>query len=101
MIRRPPRSTLFPYTTLFRSLSRPRNPSRLQRPSSGTSGGRGARGGRGPAPNQVGLPHRRQRDRESTPLDSRHRYIPYAALFFEKKKTTISLTTPARPSPPD
>src|SRR2546425_7639506 len=61
MIRRPPRSTLFPYTTLFRSvgdrsraarrvLSRvppvPRPVSLRQLPSSGRAGVRGARGGR-------------------------------------------------------
>src|SRR5258708_26424609 len=38
MIRRPPRSTLFPYTTLFRSA--PRTPSSSRRPGSATSGGR-------------------------------------------------------------
>src|SRR6266436_6800692 len=65
MIRRPPRSTLFPYTTLFRSLPRPL-----------PSGGPARR------PNRS---HRR-RDRKSTRLNSSHGYISYA-VFCLKKKT--------------
>src|SRR3712207_7292262 len=52
MIRRPPRSTLFPYTTLFRS---PR-PARTPRRSASAQRGRGLRGERGAL--RVGLRHR-------------------------------------------
>src|SRR2546428_4600000 len=73
MIRRPPRSTLFPYTTLFRS---------RQGGMAGADDGSGELGGhardrrRGPQ-----IP-----DRESTPLKSRHDQISYAVFCFEKKK---------------
>src|SRR5215210_7981820 len=65
MIRRPPRSTLFPYTTLFR-------PRRIAH---------GAHAGP--------LPRRRQgrlRDRKSTRLNSSHRCISYAVFCLKKKK---------------
>src|SRR5256885_11695276 len=72
MIRRPPRSTLFPYTTLFRSdLPQCRDP--------------GARGG------MEVLERRRQyarraRDRKSTRLNSSHLVISYAVFCLKKKK---------------
>src|SRR5438105_8232103 len=69
MIRRPPRSTLFPYTTLFRS--RGRRPGR-----------RGAR--RPPATGRPGGP--RPRDRKSTRLNSSHEWISYAVFCLKKKK---------------
>src|SRR5262245_64636075 len=74
MIRRPPRSTLFPYTTLFRSL-------RERAPVGG--GGRCAfrRGGR------LGLVDRGRRDRKSTRLNSSHLGISYAVFCLKKKKT--------------
>src|SRR6266446_10039347 len=69
MIRRPPRSTLFPYTTLFRSRHRA--------------------GTRGPA--AVPAAHRRgkspaRRDRKSTRLNSSHLVISYAVFCLKKKK---------------
>src|SRR2546429_6260739 len=67
MIRRPPRSTLFPYTTLFRSRSR--RPCRT---------GRSA-----PSP---GSPCT---DRKSTRLNSSHGYISYAVFCLKKKKKKI------------
>src|SRR5438034_8310893 len=73
MIRRPPRSTLFPYTTLFRS--RVRN-------------GLGYDGGAGPSSRHVR--HRRIRhlleDRKSTRLNSSHTVISYAVFCLKKKK---------------
>src|SRR2546422_7615945 len=82
MIRRPPRSTLFPYTTLFRSRlaaqvlwgcflhlrfsdrrPRPDNPARQRRPSA--------------------------EDRKSTRLNSSHGYISYAVFCLKKKKKKI------------
>src|SRR5256885_11436242 len=67
MIRRPPRSTLFPYTTLFRStaLASPCEPSRV--PSR-------------PKP-------RRFLDRKSTRLNSSHLVISYAVFCLKKKKS--------------
>src|SRR2546422_7377841 len=74
MIRRPPRSTLFPYTTLFRSRSRPRSCPRRVRGSPRAAGPR-------PAAALVG-----QRDRKSTRLNSSHGYISYAVFCLKKKK---------------
>src|SRR2546422_5094615 len=86
MIRRPPRSTLFPYTTLFRS--------------QGGGGGRDRPGGRGARfPDAVPPVGRRrsrhprgqdplpgERDRKSTRLNSSHGYISYAVFCLKKKK---------------
>src|SRR2546427_8394305 len=94
MIRRPPRSTLFPYTTLFRSaLGRQFHQAGLQRRlavgQSDLEDLRVARGvGRGvygllPVP--VGAPAR-QRDRKSTRLNSSHSQISYAVFCLKKKK---------------
>src|SRR2546429_7225973 len=82
MIRRPPRSTLFPYTTLFRSSS----PNRAFEHLLVASGGRvcvHARNVPGPwAGNQV----RQREDRKSTRLNSSHGYISYAVFCLKKKK---------------
>src|SRR2546426_7297392 len=77
MIRRPPRSTLFPYTTLFRSpASCGRRPS-SRRPSRGPSRrGSGNPCGRGAPP----------QDRKSTRLNSSHLVISYAVFCLKKKK---------------
>src|SRR2546426_3461844 len=100
MIRRPPRSTLFPYTTLFRS------PRRLGRGCggrqereengddhaalgrhgttsdfvTGNRDGTMGRNGRGPMP--------RAADRKSTRLNSSHLVISYAVFCLKKKKNT-------------
>src|SRR5258708_31000219 len=70
MIRRPPRSTLFPYTTLFRSLLE--------------QGGAGARHG------ECALQRLARRllilDRKSTRLNSSHQIISYAVFCLKKKK---------------
>src|SRR5258708_13003942 len=75
MIRRPPRSTLFPYTTLFRSTStRCRPAQKLQAGSS---------------------PHRLMNtDRKSTRLNSSHQIISYAVFCLKKKKNTTELQSP-------
>src|SRR3712207_7286788 len=85
MIRRPPRSTLFPYTTLFRSChgrrirrwsaSHPLHPPEL---SLGT--------GEGPF-----APH--DRDRKSTRLNSSHANISYAVFCLKKKKKKLVYLT--------
>src|SRR2546422_5357934 len=87
MIRRPPRSTLFPYTTLFRSAQRGQIPAKdvetplvgseascqgCDRPGAGSDGGE-----------EIEL----QRDRKSTRLNSSHGYISYAVFCLKKKKT--------------
>src|SRR3712207_8025108 len=95
MIRRPPRSTLFPYTTLFRSLlllllgrvvaladvaldDRPGGPARRQPVASGDLGDRA---------------DRVERDRKSTRLNSSHANISYAVFCLKKKKKiTIVIT---------
>src|SRR5258708_24061212 len=69
MIRRPPRSTLFPYTTLFRSSRRV--PARRRQDRRGPRAAR-ARGYR--------------RDRKSTRLNSSHQIISYAVFCLKKKK---------------
>src|SRR2546426_1673511 len=74
MIRRPPRSTLFPYTTLFRSpvvqeLRFRRQERRLRQ-----------------RPRRQQLSRRRDRDRKSTRLNSSHLVISYAVFCLKKKK---------------
>src|SRR2546422_7835672 len=93
MIRRPPRSTLFPYTTLFRSVA-------------GARGGRKRAGGYSReqtrrvkltdavAANQqaVALAHELYRtglDRKSTRLNSSHGYISYAVFCLKKKNMRV------------
>src|SRR2546422_3358559 len=78
MIRRPPRSTLFPYTTLFRS----RSPLKLQ------STFPGAIGHRLHAP-VVLIAGAVKQDRKSTRLNSSHGYISYAVFCLKKKKYTL------------
>src|SRR6266536_2968586 len=75
MIRRPPRSTLFPYTTLFRSFKRPhviRNPC-FHRGS-----------------HAKGL----MKDRKSTRLNSSHEWISYAVFCLKKKKNPFRCPFP-------
>src|SRR3712207_7749461 len=95
MIRRPPRSTLFPYTTLFRSLRkrprarqpcpcdrrRQRDPVRRQVRHQGRRAPR-----RGDADEQHVLPELGG-DRKSTRLNSSHANISYAVFCLKKKKT--------------
>src|SRR5256884_77075 len=101
MIRRPPRSTLFPYTTLFRS----------GQPAQGRAHPRHPRPGQGPAQRPPDGDHRRRQldgdrrrpavglvglslllvfpaiDRKSTRLNSSHGYISYAVFCLKKKNT--------------
>src|SRR2546426_9336176 len=81
MIRRPPRSTLFPYTTLFRS---------------GEPFGQGFQQvepfGLGDGEDPVGdlrVVHRVRQDRKSTRLNSSHLVISYAVFCLKKKKKHI------------
>src|SRR5256885_12781242 len=91
MIRRPPRSTLFPYTTLFRSVvgeiggHHGRGADREHGQHLPAAAARALRAGKG--------------DRKSTRLNSSHLVISYA-VFCLKKKTTTTLTPLARPTSP-
>src|SRR3712207_9065388 len=90
MIRRPPRSTLFPYTTLFRSRVRevPR-PVALRAPARRDVRGRWHR--LVARPRARGRGQRallRARDRKSTRLNSSHANISYAVFCLKKKKQT-------------
>src|SRR3712207_7330942 len=93
MIRRPPRSTLFPYTTLFRSGVPDDRGRRSLRPVDPT------RAGRREALDELHLADRAQllptvsavhrpRDRKSTRLNSSHANISYAVFCLKKKKKT-------------
>src|SRR2546422_6746274 len=107
MIRRPPRSTLFPYTTLFRSQrERQRHEGRREsrrheaRPSGPEDERQGAAAER-PVPRLIvdvlhDLAHQvdpggedpgHDSDRKSTRLNSSHGYISYAVFCLKKKKT--------------
>src|SRR5258708_16054493 len=88
MIRRPPRSTLFPYTTLFRSPTRGRSQRWL-----GHVEGRGHQGW------QVRFLQAklRWRDRKSTRLNSSHQIISYAVFSLKKKSTNKTLFPPDTP----
>src|SRR5688572_31434990 len=81
MIRRPPRSTLFPYTTLFRSPSAAA-PRLVRRRC------RGTRRRSSPTPSSSTT----KRDRKSTRLNSSHSQISYA-VFCLKKKNKNNITT--------
>src|SRR2546422_8393927 len=86
MIRRPPRSTLFPYTTLFRSRvvghrrvlvrARHRQQRQRRRPGERRAEAREKAPAGGPA----------REDRKSTRLNSSHGYISYAVFCLKKKK---------------
>src|SRR5437588_1108633 len=81
MLRRPPRSTLFPYTTLFRSPSCRRS-TRVRRDGRGVRRRARTRDrGRGRTLRSTCL-----RDRKSTRLNSSHTVISYAVFCLKKKK---------------
>src|SRR5258707_11003818 len=86
MIRRPPRSTLFPYTTLFRSHQ-----------TSGSGADHDTRTGR---PDSA-VEHRNgAKDRKSTRLNSSHANISYAVFCLKKKKTDPPRKKPPTEPPP-
>src|SRR3712207_9018160 len=100
MIRRPPRSTLFPYTTLFRSGRR----GAIEQ-GAGGAGGEGAVGAvlRRGREDLLRLPRRERggdprpcaaQDRKSTRLNSSHANISYAVFCLKKKKTEFDHPKP-------
>src|SRR4051812_49947653 len=88
MIRRPPRSTLFPYTTLFRS--------RLLAGATQNSGDRRD----DPRPHPPACDHpdacATRQDRKSTRLNSSHMSISYAVFCLKKKKKKIKIMLTTR-----
>src|SRR5438552_13417512 len=82
MLPRPPRSTLFPYTTLFRSIDAVGSTTLANVLSMTRYGGAVAACGLAGAP-----PYRV--DRKSTRLNSSHQIISYAVFCLKKKKKTI------------
>src|SRR3712207_7324442 len=122
MIRRPPRSTLFPYTTLFRSpkaapalaLISPlsvREESSRTPPSDAATKSRNSGDGRSGRDLNSGWYCEATKDRKSTRLNSSHANISYAVFCLKKKKTitfrnslthflrTILSSLPCSPSP--
>src|SRR5258708_12732243 len=85
MIRRPPRSTLFPYTTLFRSRDLFQNAGSAQIENVRLREGARPCGGRSSPLTQTHVFN--LRDRKSTRLNSSHQIISYAVFSFKKKKT--------------
>src|SRR5207249_10031475 len=87
MIRRPPRSTLFPYTTLFRSHTHPRRRNCVSGSPCNRGVGRAASGPSPPARRlEQHYPACSDRDRKSTRLNSSHVSISYAVFCLKKKK---------------
>src|SRR5256884_5360051 len=102
MIRRPPRSTLFPYTTLFRSSAADQSASapseidalaeeavRLGRDALGPRQQRSAESGHRALCSLRAIVYLSRRDRKSTRLNSSHGYISYAVFCLKKKKNSI------------
>src|SRR2546430_3460223 len=79
MIRRPPRSTLFPYTTLFRSVVSNCTRFVFSRQSSKKLGG-----------TESGAHTSKKQDRKSTRLNSSHSQISYAVFCLKKKKKKMT-----------
>src|SRR3712207_7288857 len=94
MIRRPPRSTLFPYTTLFRSQRRHQAGGDLHPgeggEGAGGEGGGGQGGGDGRQAQGAGE-EEGHRDRKSTRLNSSHANISYAVFCLKKKNHVLHL----------
>src|SRR5260221_3103659 len=87
MIRRPPRSTLFPYTTLFRSILRSSPPMISKHLTIAAALVLISGLGFGPAVAQTA------QDRKSTRLNSSHTVISYAVFCLKKKKTNEQTRT--------
>src|SRR3712207_7226034 len=100
MIRRPPRSTLFPYTTLFRSAEHLEQLEPLEdvhdRPPEGRVVERVNVGHRARV---VGGAPEGERDRKSTRLNSSHANISYAVFCLKKKTIKHRLPTPRSTTP--
>src|SRR2546430_8652482 len=93
MMRRPPRSTLFPYTTLFRSRRRHWRRERW-RADGDEEGGEGEGAHSGILRRPLGRRHTStRRDRKSTRLNSSHSQISYAVFCLKKKRLSRRSST--------
>src|SRR2546429_1049164 len=90
MIRRPPRSTLFPYTTLFRSARTVQDDLRDGAHAAARNVGGAAR--RGAVGTVLVVGRGVAQDRKSTRLNSSHGYISYAVFCLKKKKVRLQKT---------
>src|SRR2546430_4091747 len=88
MIRRPPRSTLFPYTTLFRSVLRDASETYQRDQDLSRQARHDALTG---LANRFEFERRAKKDRKSTRLNSSHSQISYAVFCLKKKKKTKCL----------
>src|SRR2546430_6324583 len=86
MIRRPPRSTLFPYTTLFRSNLNPYTIYLIVKRETGACTLRAV------------SPTFKEGDRKSTRLNSSHSQISYAVFCLKKKKNITAYITLSKPT---
>src|SRR2546430_11000645 len=105
MIRRPPRSTLFPYTTLFRSTSgdqitaddeEHKDPNKPENALIAGDPGKWFAGLAALGDQKGVREDHRQRDRKSTRLNSSHSQISYAVFCLKKKQNSYILHTHAR-----
>src|SRR2546422_7155827 len=90
MIRRPPRSTLFPYTTLFRSLAFVFAPAKNAEELLDLASGGGEDAPAFLRRDHVVKSESQIADRKSTRLNSSHGYISYAVFCLKKKKRRAS-----------
>src|SRR2546426_7501657 len=86
MIRRPPRSTLFPYTTLFRSFRFPAAGATVGRAVPASPGARTSPPPASAKPPEPEVARATSGDRKSTRLNSSHLVISYAVFCLKKKK---------------
>src|SRR5688572_32736670 len=94
MLRRPPRSTLFPYTTLFRSRGGGERDSQARGDVDRRVGAyRSDRGRRPDARGRVARLEPADEDRKSTRLNSSHSQISYAVFCLKKKKNKTKRTS--------
>src|SRR5437763_10062456 len=90
LIRRPPRSTLFPYTTLFRSLEKAQkvlesDKTQVEQMTAAAAKASGDR--KESLEDDLAIAQEDLKDRKSTRLNSSHRCISYAVFCLKKKKT--------------
>src|SRR2546422_6117420 len=102
MIRRPPRSTLFPYTTLFRSLYTTNDVLLVEVGDSDLAGTGQAQVSfvTSSRTNRTTVTLLETTDRKSTRLNSSHGYISYAVFCLKKKKTHTPRSTSISSSSP-
>src|SRR3712207_8660907 len=102
MIRRPPRSTLFPYTTLFRSEIVVVEDDRADPETERLAAAHGARYVALGAPRGLNVARNAAIDRKSTRLNSSHANISYAVFCLKTKKTDFCSAKPPTsvPAPP-